>query len=167
MQAVLAKPFTELQLAELLSRFFVLRRAPEPDPVVSLSSGRDNHPGVNIDELHRISNGNNGFYLELIQIFINTTEKGLSKIREAFVVQDYETISNMAHKMASPVNHLQAKLLYQKLKELENLDYALVQKDTVNELISKVEKEIHLINQYLRKVYKKEKGTDFPETVNE
>jgi signal transduction histidine kinase/HPt (histidine-containing phosphotransfer) domain-containing protein/ActR/RegA family two-component response regulator len=166
MQAVLAKPFTELQLAELLGRFFAIRGAAKTDPVVRMSSGGDNHPRVNIDELYRISNGNNGFYLELIQIFINTTEKGLNKIREAFIVQDYDTISNLAHKMASPVNHLQAKLLYQKLKELENLDYALVHVDDVNELISRIEDEVRLINQYLRKVYIKEKGTDFPESVN-
>ena len=167
MQAVLPKPFTELQLAGLLSRFFANRDTAETGPEVRLSSGPDHHPGVNINELYRISNGNNGFYLELIQIFINTTEKGLSKIREAFVVQDYETISNMAHKMASPVNHLQAKLLYQKLKELENLDFTRVQKESVDDLISRVENEIIQINQYLRKVYREEKGVDFPEALNE
>jgi len=162
-QAFLAKPFTEFQLAELLSRFFAIPGVADADPATRLSTTPGNYPGVDINELYRISNGNSGFYLELIQIFINTTEKGLTKIREAFVVKDYEAISNMAHKMASPVKHIQAKLLYEKLKDLENLDYAQVQNEAVDELISKVENEIHLINQYLRKVYKKEKGVDFPE----
>lgn len=156
MKAFLSKPFAESELARLLSQFFGQQAIPE-EIVVTSEINQTEVPDIDLNELYRISDNNKSFYLELIQIFINSTERGMKKMREAMSDQNYRLLSDLAHKMSSPVKHILAKQLYTKLKDLENMDFGKSDMEEVGKLIETIEQELNKINSYLKSIYEKEK----------
>ena len=89
----------------------------------------------------------------MIQIFIQSTGKGVTEMNNAFRQQDYDALSNAAHKMASPVKHLRADGLYNKIKQLEHLDFDNTPTEQTAQLIGTIEHEIRKINGYFESVY--------------
>jgi signal transduction histidine kinase/DNA-binding response OmpR family regulator len=165
-KACLAKPFGETQLAGLLTQFFGEQAIPG-EMEVSSYNYEPEEIEIDLKELSRISDGNRGFYLELIQIFISSTERGMRKMHEACSSRNFELLSDIAHKMASPVKHIQANKLYEMIKELEKLDFEKVSETKIKYLIDNIEAELLIINNYLRKEYEKEKQqtlTSYPDT---
>lgn len=154
MVAVLSKPFTEGQLTTLLnscvSNTVKVNKAVATKVTKSSANGS---PDVDLAELKRMTDGNREFFLEMIQIFIQSTGKGVTEMNEAFRKEDYEALSNAAHKMASPVKHLRADGLYAKIKQLEHLDFVNTPTETTAQLIGTIENEIRKINVYFESVY--------------
>ena len=163
MIAVLSKPFTEEQLTTVLNGCV---GTPAPTNTASAAKvqkvSSNGSPDVDLAELQRMTDGNKEFFLEMIQIFIQSTGKGVSELNEAFRTQDFEALSNAAHKMASPVKHLRADGLYAKLKQLEHLDFRNTPTEKTAQLIGAIENEIRKINGYFESVYfesQKKNGT--------
>jgi signal transduction histidine kinase/CheY-like chemotaxis protein/HPt (histidine-containing phosphotransfer) domain-containing protein len=165
MKDSLRKPLEEPELARVLNHFFSDFKIDGEKQMEALN--RDIEvPDIDLDELYRISDNNKSFYLELIQIFINSTERGMKKMREALSDKNYRLISDLAHKMSSPVKHILAKHLYSKLKELETMDFSNTDKNEAGNLIDTIEQELKKINSYLKSIYEKEKQqviTGFPD----
>jgi signal transduction histidine kinase/DNA-binding response OmpR family regulator len=156
MKAYLSKPFAESELARLLSRFFGQQAIPEE--IVEVSEiNQAEVPDIDLNELYRISDNNKSFYYELIQIFISSTQRSMKKMREAMSDQNYRLLSDLAHKMSSPVKHILAKQLYTKLKELETMDFKNSDKEKIGILLNTIEKELKKINSYMKSIYDKEK----------
>jgi CheY-like chemotaxis protein len=165
MKDSLRKPLEEPELARVLNHFFSDFKIDGEKQMEALN--RDIEvPDIDLNELYRISDNNKSFYLELIQIFINSTERGMKKMREALSDKNYRLISDLAHKMSSPVKHILAKHLYSKLKELETMDFSNTDKNEAGNLIDTIEQELKKINSYLKSIYEKEKQqviTGFPD----
>lgn len=157
MKSFLPKPFTEGQLANILDQYITVYEIFE-NPVEPENRNSQPETGKYVDELKRIAYGNQEFFLEMIRIFIRTSNKSLGEIREAFSRQDYDTLSHLAHKLASPVKHLQADDLYRKIKKLENNRlYRMLPLD-IDRLITEVEQEIEEINARFTQVLEQESG---------
>ena len=154
MVAVLSKPFTEGQLTTLLnSCVSSTLKVHKSEATKVTKSSANGSPDVDLAELKRMTDGNKEFFLEMIQIFIQSTGKGVTEMNEAFRKEDYEALSNAAHKMASPVKHLRADGLYAKIKQLEHLDFINTPTETTAQLIGAIENEIRKINVYFKSVY--------------
>lgn len=154
MTTVLSKPFTEEQLTNVLNSCVtgsVTGKLPGATKVKINSS--NGSPDVDLAELKRMTDGNRDFFLEMIQIFIQSTGKGVTEMNNAFRQQDYDALSNAAHKMASPVKHLRADGLYNKIKQLEHLDFDNTPTEQTAQLIGTIEHEIRKINGYFESVY--------------
>jgi len=54
------------------------------------------------------------------QLFLKSTNKGLTGIQKAIDEKNYEAISEVCHKMAAPCKHFHANDLYNSIKKLEN-----------------------------------------------
>jgi signal transduction histidine kinase/DNA-binding response OmpR family regulator len=147
MKALLPKPFTENQLAEILDRF-LLRNELSEEFEVPQESSEKKLPDKYLHELKRIAYGDQQFFVEMAQIFIRSTENGMKEIREAYQKKDYETLSHLAHKLTSPVKHLQAHVLYEKIKKLENMHINGLNQSDADVLIGEIEREIGEINAY-------------------
>jgi len=73
-----------------------------------------------LDELKRISNGDKKFIVEMIEIFIKTTEEGMNEIEHALKQENYKVIGNYAHKIAPPCRHMGADALLDTFKKIES-----------------------------------------------
>lgn len=145
MKAFLPKPFTEKQFISVIKQYIPIREIVEK-PAETENPANNMPAGKYVDELKRIAYGNHEFFLEMIRIFIRSSGKSLIDIREAFNREDYDMLSHLAHKLASPVKHLQADDLYKKIKKLENNSLYRMSPPDIDQLIAEIEQEITEIN---------------------
>lgn len=79
----------------------------------------DADKAFNLDELERLSEGDEKFVTEMIGIFINTTQSGLDEIEQSLKKEDFKVVSAYAHKIATPCLHMGALNLHAVLKKIE------------------------------------------------
>lgn len=135
MKQTLAKPFAE---QELLNTILSLL---EPDNSNSFEAIE-----FDLKELERLVGGDRAFMIEMIDIFIRSTQSGIENIREALVSENWQEISEAAHKMAAPCKHIQANYLYNNLKILEKCTGNLESLKQMPKLVLSIEKQLDKIN---------------------
>lgn len=112
MVAMVTKPFTETRLIHVLQKFVPSKyRVPVGER-------------LDFTELESLDEGGNGFLIELLEIYISSTEEGVENLDQAFKNQDIQAIREAAHKIASPNKHIGAMTLYNHLKELERMAFS-------------------------------------------
>jgi CheY-like chemotaxis protein/HPt (histidine-containing phosphotransfer) domain-containing protein len=112
-----------------------------------------NHTTIDLDELKRLSGGDSAFFDEMLSIFIRSSEEALVKIHFNFKSSNWNELSEVAHKLASPAKHIQAHTLYANLKKLEN---STENNNPVElkKLIEEIENDISHINSILKQKLK-------------
>lgn len=75
----------------------------------------------NLDYLHSISEGDEGFVLEMIQTFINTVPDELEKIYKLLNNKDWDMVGSEAHRFASNLVFLGLEKLRNTAIEIENI----------------------------------------------
>lgn len=63
--------------------------------------------------------GDEQFFKEMVDLFIKSAQNSQQAMQHKLQQQDWEGLSDAAHKLASPSKHMLANQLYSKLKELE------------------------------------------------
>ncbi|MBU2020307.1 MAG: response regulator, partial [Bacteroidetes bacterium] len=126
--AYMEKPFTEDKLIEAL-----LKKHPMPDEI-------DELPLFDLTNLKQLSNGDGEFFEEMISSFIETTLSGMKDLNKLSKAKDWNNVAEIAHKIASPCSHLEAKKMHELLRTIENNSREM--KD-----ISVVKKKIEELNQ--------------------
>lgn len=139
----LQKPFTEMQL-------FTTIVSLTPEETRSAEIPTEQQPPVDLGELERMSGGDSAFFIEMLKIFIRSSETGLESIQQALATEDWQAISEAAHKLAAPTKHLNATDLYSKLKKLEIESNSGENKSAILLLAQSISKEITSINAFLR-----------------
>lgn len=123
MNDFLSKPFREAELFEKMSGILKI------DIDFAQTETRENITEVNraahaagydLSELKRLSNGDEKFVKEMVSVFIENTEDGIVKIKQAIENQDWEKAGLLAHRLAAPSRHLRMKSIVKKLKEIEH-----------------------------------------------
>jgi len=146
MQNFLSKPFAEKDLLDAIVSVL--------DIDVEKNNSSEEY---GLEELERLSNGDEGFMKEMIQIFIRSSQTGIKNIKFAFKERNWNEVSEAAHKMAAPCKHLMANDLYNNLKVLEkNNGHAMSLKST-QKLIDLVEKKVIQINKSLTNLIESDK----------
>lgn len=115
MKGFLLKPFSEHELYRAIYPLLEDKEA--------VSSGKMNH-SVSADALNELGNGDPVFLKEMILLFIQTAGEGISQMETAIARRDWNSVSELAHKMAAPSRYIHADDLYEKLKELESVQPA-------------------------------------------
>lgn len=148
MNGFLAKPFKE---HELLSE---INKVLETKEIVINTTRQDEQKQtlenmvtkkINLTELRSISDGDQKFYSDMLQTFLDTTTKGLSDMQTALATKNWKMIAEFAHKISSPCHHLSAQVLYSYLKEIETKCRNNEQLDTIEKLITIAEQEFKLV----------------------
>ncbi len=143
MHSFLQKPFAEQDLLNT-----ILKLLPEK-PEVTFQESRTENTILDLDELERMADGDAAFFDEMLRIFIRSSEESIAKIQLNFQNSDWVAITESAHKLAAPAKHLQAKALYDYLKQLENRDEN-AHPDEIKKLIGLIDEEIKRINSILK-----------------
>jgi CheY-like chemotaxis protein len=119
---------------------------------------KDNNMGTELDEadfksLQKLTNNNDSFYKELLQTFVNSTEKGLIKMRELAQHENWSETSELAHQLAAPFKHFGANNCYTTLKEIERMGKETVVTHEMQDLIEAFEDQAqHIIEQVKEKL---------------
>ncbi len=74
---------------------------------------------IDIENLKAISNGDQAFFVEILQLYLERTTQDIEELQKAFDQKDYETIQFIAHRMRSAAVPLGIKNLLIHLKKME------------------------------------------------
>ncbi len=110
MKGFLFKPFSEKELFDLLLSFTntdIQNKQIQPDY------------SEYIKRFLHLAGGDQKFLEEMIRLFIQSMEKGISEIDVAIKQEKWEEVYNSAHRMAAPVKHIAASALYSLIKQIE------------------------------------------------
>lgn len=152
MHNFLSKPFSEKDLFSTLQETISIENTPVQKK--KEISQAQSIPSIDLSELERMADGNQSFVIEMIEIFIRSSENGLKEIRKNLRLKNWELISECAHKMAAPAKHMKALSLYSKIKEIEQEAELAQNEQKINLLYKEVEQEIKMTNSYLKNVLK-------------
>lgn len=141
MAGFLVKPFSEKELFEIISHFW------QTDTHIE-NIGPS--PKIDPDNLEKIAAGDPGFFKEMILLYFKTSESGLKTLEKAVAENDWETVTETAHKMAAPNKHLKAEELYKKLKLLENAPENNWNEKEIAEMFFSVKTEANEVIDYLK-----------------
>lgn len=156
MNGFIAKPFKEYELIQ--SIMTILDLVPKQIIQPSLDEKSVETESLDFTELKSIGNGDETFYKEMLQTFVNGTEQGLIQLNQALKDKDAEKMADIAHKICAPCNHLGATKLYELLKQMEvagrengAIDFELLESlldeasDEAKTVLTQVKNEILLI----------------------
>jgi PAS domain S-box-containing protein len=93
--------------------------AKETAPIAETSVG--SRPLINLDFLKEISENNDQFFVEFIQMFLQNTPASISEIENAISNQNWEAIRQAAHKMKPSFNYVGLKELSGISAKIEDL----------------------------------------------
>ena len=145
MAGFLTKPFSEMALFKAIIDKLGIKDDSQ--------STTDNPPKkaqkIDFKNLKRLANNDEAFFMEMLQIFIQSTEDGASKLEQASLSDDYTQIAETAHKLAAPTKHLGATNLNQLLIALEKEAQTNKRETNIKELIMEIKKEIQATNQVI------------------
>lgn len=119
---------------------------------------KDHNMGTELDEadfksLQKLTNNNDSFYKELLQTFVNSTEKGIIKMRELAQLENWSETSELAHQLAAPFKHFGANNCYTTLKQIERVGKETVVVHEMQDLIEVFEDQAqHIIEQVKEKL---------------
>lgn len=141
-QNFLSKPFSELDLFNTI--ISALKINNKKDDVET--------DEFELKELEGLTNGDREFMKEMILIFIRSTQSGMQNIKLALEENNWQGISEAAHKMAAPCKHIMAIDLYDKIKKLERFTNNLESIEEVPELIKSIDQKVEKINKSLSQI---------------
>jgi len=119
---------------------------------------KDHSMGTQLDEadfksLQKLTNNNESFYKELLQTFVNSTEKGLVKMKQLAEDENWSDVSELAHQLAAPFKHFGANNCYTTLKEIERMGKESNVDPSIKELLEVLEEQAqHVITQVKEKL---------------
>ena len=143
MQAFLQKPFAESDLLKTILK--LLPKHVEERPAETAAENTT----IDLEELERISGGDDAFLREMLKIFIRSSEEALTKFQQNFQSSNWSELAETAHKLAAPAKHLQATTLYNRLKKLETTTESS-NPEELKQLIEQVDLEVTRINSVLK-----------------
>ncbi|MCB0734098.1 MAG: response regulator [Bacteroidetes bacterium] len=111
---LLSKPFAASELIHQLQGTADVNSQPVDVQKVQPAQER-----VNFSRLKELSGHDHEFYKDMLMTFVSGTTSGFQALLKALEQQDTTTLKNKAHQMCSPCRHLQAHVLYQQLKSIE------------------------------------------------
>lgn len=151
MNAFLPKPFSEEMLLEtilsVLKDFEPVRNSLTDinENELSLSNKK-----MDLHNLYHISGGDVQFVKQMLISFIETTEQGLSKLRNAVMSGEFEPAADLAHKLLPPCRHIGASDLCNILSKVESYIKNNADPDAVAKLILEAENEFRTISEILK-----------------
>lgn len=121
----LSKPFKEedlfkkiVNLTDLENSEYIHKDINQPNSRAEMKNEKNNL--FSLEELRQLSNGDEKFVEEMINIFIKTTTEGMNAIEKALDKKEYHTIAEYTHKLSPPCRHMGADELYTKFKTIED-----------------------------------------------
>jgi signal transduction histidine kinase/DNA-binding NarL/FixJ family response regulator len=141
MKGFLLKPFTEKELFDILDSMLLTQ-----NNLITANNSKQ----INMAELTRFAKGDKKFLSEMILLFINSVESGITNIENAIENNNWQNVFEFAHKMAAPTKHIGAKHLYKDIKTLEKMAQQTEQMESINQFFQNLKSELTELNAALK-----------------
>ena len=112
----LSKPFSQIELYSVLSKFIKLEHDEIDEYHINLSTEKLYNPS----KLKSFCHNNEDFYLALLNKFTETTKESLENLTKYNVNLDRDKLSKISHKMLPSYNSLGIQIIVDDLRKLEN-----------------------------------------------
>lgn len=109
----LAKPFNEEDLFKKIinltgiNQYNVMSAKVNQKNIINQMENGKNKM-YSLEELRQLSNGDEAFVKEMINVFIKTTSTGMKEIEKALSEKNYTSVAESAHKISPPCRHMGA-----------------------------------------------------------
>jgi len=141
------KPFTERDLLEAIIRQLIASSGVDEND--GFANGSNLHK-INLTHLQVMSNGDELFAKELVDIFHKSINKASKEIEAACGGFDWIKVADIAHKNMAACKHFDAYDLYNCLKYFEGLRNPSSDKSNIKEQLVQLNKEVQNINHELQ-----------------
>ena len=109
---------------------------------------------IRLEDLERMSNGDDSFLKEMIEIFISSSTNNLSLIEACIHENDWAELAEIAHKMAAPAKHMNVMPLYDRVKKIEQLAEDAKDIDELKSQLTFLNRDVSAVNNHLGKLLK-------------
>jgi signal transduction histidine kinase/CheY-like chemotaxis protein/HPt (histidine-containing phosphotransfer) domain-containing protein len=116
MNDYISKPFKEEELYHIIRKYLGEERIIETE-----GNKQDAAERLDLSELQAMAKGNKQFIREMAEIFVEQNPGDMAELESAIAGEDYEGISNIAHRMKTSVGFIGLKALMQLLNDMERL----------------------------------------------
>ena len=120
----LVKPFRENELLSKIFSLTIKHFNPRSLDNNCEKTDSESHPSAqnfyNLKNLEDLANGNNEFFVNMINIFINHAKSGIEKMNTALEQGNVKEVAAIAHKLAPSYRHLGMSELANDLNTIEN-----------------------------------------------
>ncbi|MEX1192270.1 MAG: ATP-binding protein [Brumimicrobium sp.] len=148
MNGFVAKPFKENELLGEINR--ILSVSNESISIIKKKikhqkSKVPQQKHIDFSGLSELSDGDDKFYTEMLNTFLDSTSEGIKDIEKALKENNWKMLAEYSHKICAPAKHLSAEVLYSHLKEIELKSR---NKDALNSIennVAEVKKEFKFI----------------------
>nr|MBA3901864.1 Hpt domain-containing protein [Bacteroidota bacterium] len=124
MSDYLSKPFKEQELLQKLAKVLNLKSSPEVEiNIEKKGEGPKKEQEFllyNLDELKKITRGDEVFFKKIIELFIENTPPSAEKMIKAMKEEKWEQVGMIAHKMRPSFAHMGMKGMAEELREIED-----------------------------------------------
>lgn len=93
-----------------------------------------------LDNLHNLSRGDNEFIEKMISIFIRQTKEIIVEIEKAIDENDFLEVSRLIHKIKPSVEGMGINIIYNEIRDLENISKISNDKSQISELFLFIKK---------------------------
>lgn len=145
MNGYVAKPYKEIDLLIEIERVCSSSSTSAQEFNKTEEIKVDNQKKVDLNVMLKISGGENAFYKDMLETFVQSTKEGLKIIQIGYSNDDWEMIANEAHKISSPCKHLGAHDLYFMLKRIENITRARKGTKLIKDALKSLQNEVDLV----------------------
>ncbi len=164
MAAFLPKPFAEAELLKVISSVLEKNKNKDEKEIAGLDEKKENIKNVLIEKdeqpldiaaLWKLSNGDESFFREMLEKYIISAQQGIAAMKLALGKEDWQQISEQAHKLSPPSKYVGADKLFRMLKKAEK-DFRKSKPagDSQKELKA-IEKEVRNVIKQIRAILKK------------
>jgi signal transduction histidine kinase/response regulator RpfG family c-di-GMP phosphodiesterase len=140
--AYLIKPYREINMFNKICQTMDISSSTLQQEAVKIVLKEDvGLKSYDLDELRSVTRGNDAFFKEMIETFIQNAEKGLQQFRQEYERENWKGIRETAHRLIPSFKHLSIKSGVSNLIELKNRCRKKPDMIHLATLISKIEKE--------------------------
>jgi signal transduction histidine kinase/CheY-like chemotaxis protein/CHASE3 domain sensor protein/HPt (histidine-containing phosphotransfer) domain-containing protein len=147
MNNFITKPFKESELVRIIAETLKLETM-EVNMDKNLVPGHEEE--LNLHELENIIGNDEVLMKKMITTFIESSEKTITEIEEAFRHEDYRELTLLAHRLAAPARHMSFNHIADKLKNIENFETEKINKSGLHKLITEVKINVAAVNEKLK-----------------
>jgi PAS domain S-box-containing protein len=137
MNDYISKPFQTVELTDMIAKWIKPLVANEPASQKIMTTKTANC--TNLDFLREISDGNEAFFKEFIQLFLKTAPQAIIDLQSSHKQENWELLRQAAHKVKPSFNYVGLKELNQAAARIEELARMKSSRDEISQLINKIE----------------------------
>jgi two-component system, sensor histidine kinase len=152
MNDYIAKPFKEEDLLKMIAGILQTNVSLKPKKNTMMAEPEVGY--YDISEITKISRGNEGFVQKMLKMFVDQVPNHLEEMKEKYKANDLTAVGEIAHRIKPTIDSMGIVSSKNTIREIEKIGKSGLDTGNLKQLIQKVEKDIGLAAQAIKKDFK-------------